>query len=204
MLLSCKKNSYRCSRQQIWKNANIRPNKLSHVWRQLSTDSQNFQSMQVHVSNTTGCPQSLGTQGFSLEIDRHGFVEADTDVSAIHGPIADISKFFKSCFLLHYQNMMYFMPYLFSKTSKIRTYELKFFKLQLFQYLISLTCWHFVHCMQWTNAVPQKKSKNNKTIRTEHWMKELLTSLTTKKAKTVLESWKMVNNEKEVQNDVSS
>jgi len=38
-----------------------------------------------------------------LEIDRYGFFGADTDISAVHGPIADISQFFKSCFLLHYQ-----------------------------------------------------------------------------------------------------
>jgi len=36
--------------------------------------------------------------------------------------------------------MMYFMPYLFLKTLKIRIYELEFLKLQQFQYLVSLTC----------------------------------------------------------------
>jgi len=35
---------------------------------------------------------------------------------------------------------MYFMPYLFFKTLKIRIYKLKFLKLEQFQYLISLTC----------------------------------------------------------------
>jgi len=34
--------------------------------------------------------------------------------------------------------MVYFMPYFFSKTSKIRIYVLEFFKLQQFQYLINL------------------------------------------------------------------
>jgi len=72
------------------------------------------------------------------EIDRYGFFEADIDISAIHGPITDISKIFKSCFLLlinyHKYSRMYYMPYFFSKTSKIRIYELKFFKLQPFQY----------------------------------------------------------------------
>jgi len=62
-----------------------------------------------------------------LEIDRYGFFEADTD----------IFKFFKSCFLLHYQKygVFYVLP---TKTSKIRIYELKFLKLQQFQYLINL------------------------------------------------------------------
>jgi len=36
-----------------------------------------------------------------LEIDRYDFFGAD--VSAIHGPLTDIPKIFKSCFLLHYQ-----------------------------------------------------------------------------------------------------
>jgi len=53
----------------------------------------------------------------------------------------DISKIFKSCFLPHIKNMMYFMPYLFFKTLKIRIYKLKFLKLQQFQYLVSLTCY---------------------------------------------------------------
>jgi len=43
---------------------------------------------------------------YILEIDRYGFfgADADTDISAIHGPIliTDISKIFKSCFLFHY------------------------------------------------------------------------------------------------------
>jgi len=45
-----------------------------------------------------------------------------------------ISKICKSCFLLHYQkyNVFYALP--FSKTSKIKIYKLKFFKLQQFQY----------------------------------------------------------------------
>jgi len=42
-----------------------------------------------------------------LEINRYGFFGAniDTDTSAIHvsRADADISKIFKSCFLLHYQ-----------------------------------------------------------------------------------------------------
>jgi len=42
------------------------------------------------------------------------FLGADTDtkLSAIHGPITDISKIFKSYFLLHYQkyNILYTLP----------------------------------------------------------------------------------------------
>jgi len=37
---------------------------------------------------------------FQLEIDRYVFLGADTDISAIRGPIADISKNFKSCFFV--------------------------------------------------------------------------------------------------------
>jgi len=42
---------------------------------------------------------------FFEEIDQYGFFEAKTNISAIHGPIptSDISKIFRSCFLLHYQ-----------------------------------------------------------------------------------------------------
>jgi len=38
---------------------------------------------------------------------------ADTNISAIHGPITDISKFFKFCLLLHYQkyNVFYILPF---------------------------------------------------------------------------------------------
>jgi len=48
---------------------------------------------------------SLG-QNCLEETDRYGFF----------GPIPDISKFFKSCFLLHY--IMHFVPYLFPKLQK--------------------------------------------------------------------------------------
>jgi len=42
---------------------------------------------------------------------------------------------FKSCFLLHYQNYNVIYAFTsFSKTSKIRIYELKSFKWQQFQY----------------------------------------------------------------------
>jgi len=41
--------------------------------------------------------------GLTVEIDRYGFCEADTD----------ISKIFKSCFLLHYQryDVFYALPF---------------------------------------------------------------------------------------------
>jgi len=49
---------------------------------------------------------------FTLEIDRYGFFETDTDISAIHGQIL-ITDIFKSCFLLHYQkhNVFYALPF---------------------------------------------------------------------------------------------
>jgi len=51
-----------------------------------------------------------------LEIDRYGFFEADTYISAIHWPIpiTDISKIFKSYFLLYYQkyDIFYALPFL--------------------------------------------------------------------------------------------
>jgi len=39
--------------------------------------------------------------------------DVDTDISAFHGPITDISKIFKSCFLLHYQKyyVFYALPF---------------------------------------------------------------------------------------------
>jgi len=50
---------------------------------------------------------------FCIEIDRYGFLGADTDILAIPGLIADISKIFKSCFLLRYQkyNVFYALPF---------------------------------------------------------------------------------------------
>ena len=49
--------------------------------------------------------------------------EKETDVSAIHGPIADtdISKIFKSSFLLHYQkyNVFYALPFFRSEIFQI-------------------------------------------------------------------------------------
>jgi len=41
----------------------------------------------------------------TVDINRYGFlrVDKDTDISTIHGPIADISKIFESCFLPNYQ-----------------------------------------------------------------------------------------------------
>jgi len=55
-----------------------------------------------------------------LEIDQNGFFGTDADISANYGliPITHISKFFKSCFLLHYQNITYSVLYLFEKNLK--------------------------------------------------------------------------------------
>jgi len=77
---------------------------------------------------------------FCVAIDQYGFSEADTDISAIHGPIPIFPKFLNLVFCFIVKNMMYFMPYLFFKTLKIRIYKLEFLKLQQFQYLSSLTC----------------------------------------------------------------
>jgi len=48
------------------------------------------------------------------------FFEADTNISAIHGPIADIdvSRIFKSCFLLYYQKCDVFCAISFFKNLK--------------------------------------------------------------------------------------
>jgi len=64
-----------------------------------------------------------------LEIDPYCLYGANTDISAIHGPIAetDISKIYLVfCFIVK-NNMLYSMPYLFSKTSKVGICELKNF-----------------------------------------------------------------------------
>jgi len=68
------------------------------------------------------------------------FFGADTDMSANYGPITDtnISKIFKSCFLLHYQkyNVFYALSFYWI-TSKIKICELKFFNILLW-FLINL------------------------------------------------------------------
>jgi len=55
----------------------------------------------------------------TLEIDRYGFFETDTDISAIHGPIYRpipiFPKFLDLVFCIIINNKMYFMPYLFLK-----------------------------------------------------------------------------------------
>jgi len=68
------------------------------------------------------------------EIDRNNFFEADTNITAIHGPIANIFIIFQSCFLLHYQkyDIFYALPF-FQKFEKSLIYKLKFLKLQQFQ-----------------------------------------------------------------------
>jgi len=57
---------------------------------------------------------------FALEIDRYGFF--GTDILAIQGPIliTDISKIFKSCFLLHYQKYYAFYALPFFQNFKNR------------------------------------------------------------------------------------
>jgi len=62
------------------------------------------------------------------------FLRPITDISAIHGPITDISKIFKSRFLLHYKKYNVSMPYLFFKNLKNQGLWDKFFHLQKFQY----------------------------------------------------------------------
>jgi len=59
----------------------------------------------THVYSSMNLPSSWKSK---LEIDRYGFFEADIDT--------DISKLFKSCFLLHYQkyDVFYALPF-FSK-----------------------------------------------------------------------------------------
>jgi len=42
-------------------------------------------------------------QFYCIKIDLYGFFEADTDILAVHGLIADISKILNFGFLLHYQ-----------------------------------------------------------------------------------------------------
>jgi len=68
------------------------------------------------VKNTAGMPH-IQIHMSILEIDRYGIFGADTDISAIHGLIADTdnrySKILKSCFLLHYQKCYVFYVYLF-------------------------------------------------------------------------------------------
>jgi len=51
---------------------------------------------------------------FKLEIERYGFFEADTDISAIHGliyrPTPIFPKFLNLVFCFIIKNMMYSMP----------------------------------------------------------------------------------------------
>ena len=58
---------------------------------------------------------SWDDQSLGLEIEQYGFFGADTNISTIHGQIADtsISKILKSCFLLHYQKYVFHaLPFL--------------------------------------------------------------------------------------------
>jgi len=71
------------------------------------------------VEVVVGLGLCQGRSSTRLEIDRYVFFGADTDISAIHGPTADISKFLISCFLLHYQkhDVFYALPF-FQKLQK--------------------------------------------------------------------------------------
>jgi len=53
-------------------------------------------------------------------------------------PMPIFLKFLNLVFCFIAKTRVYFMPYLFFKNLKIRIYELKFLKLQQFQYLINL------------------------------------------------------------------
>jgi len=53
-----------------------------------------------------------------VEIDRYSFFGADADIPANYGPITDISKICKSCFLLHYQKYDVVYALLFFKNFK--------------------------------------------------------------------------------------
>ena len=53
-----------------------------------------------------------------MEIDWYGFLAADTNISAIHGPITDISKIFNLVFCFIIKNVIYFMPFLSFKNLK--------------------------------------------------------------------------------------
>jgi len=60
-----------------------------------------------------------------------------TDILASHGPITDISKILISCFMFCHQKYTAVCALrFFAKTSKIRIYELKFFKCSNFSILL--------------------------------------------------------------------
>jgi len=56
---------------------------------------------------------------FLVEIDQYGFFEADTDISAIYGPIYRpipmFPKSFNSCFLFYYQKYVFYALHFFQK-----------------------------------------------------------------------------------------
>jgi len=67
-----------------------------------------------------------------LEINQYGFFGADINTNIL--AIANISEFLNLVFCFIIKNIMYAMLYLFSKTLKIKIYELKFFIFWQFQY----------------------------------------------------------------------
>jgi len=58
-------------------------------------------------------------KGSRPQINQYGFLEADTDIYAIHGPIPIFPKIFKFYFLHHYQkrDAFYALPF-FQKLKK--------------------------------------------------------------------------------------
>jgi len=88
----------------------------------------------VHVNHVLAWCKLLR---LSVEVNRYGFFGVDTGISAIHGPITDISKIFKSCFLLHYQkcNVFYVLPFF----QKLKNQNLWQWILTFFTYLTLLS-----------------------------------------------------------------
>ena len=91
---------------------------------------QNRYDLAAYTSETIG---SDHVRWFVLEIDRYGFSEADTDISAIHGPMYRPMPIFPNflnlffCFII--KNMVYFMPYLFFKNFKNQDLWAKIFEI---------------------------------------------------------------------------
>ena len=75
-------------------------------------------------------------QACKVGTDRYGVTGADTNISAIHGPITDISKIFKSCFLLHYQKYVFYALPFFQRPKKSRYMSKNFPKCSNFNILL--------------------------------------------------------------------
>ena len=84
-----------CKDLEILQNIDVK----RHAWHQIfSAVPFHFKNVYITLLFTWNV-----TSGWyeKLEIDWYGCFGADTDISVIHGSIADISKIFKCCFLLH-------------------------------------------------------------------------------------------------------